>query len=549
MQNLIFGVIGGLGLFLFGMKYLSDSLQQVAGTKLRRLMRSLTDNKFKGIALGTIVTSIIQSSSVTTILLIGLLNAGIISLLQSVAVIYGTNIGTTVTAQIIAFKVTKYALPAIGVGFLILILSKKKKTQSWGQVILSLGLIFLGLSTMSGVLKPLKDIPAVVDFLVSVGQNPLLGIGLGALLTITIQSSSAAIGMLIILAGIGLIDFNAALYLLLGTNIGTTVTAWLGSLSSHTSAKRMALIHSLFNIGGATYFAVLIYTGIYPKFIDFITPGIITTDTLGRNIANAHTFFNIFNAIVFLPFTGLMVKISKKLIPGEDLYIPTETKYLQDSLLNSPEIALQSAHKEIKYMAELSQKSFLNAMDGFINNDKKSIHKVATMEDAVDSLQSDITFYLAKLSTKQLSSELSSRIPHLLHSVNDIERISDHAVNITNITERKISEQAKLSDYGSNEILSIFTDIKEMFKSTIDAIGAETNKSAKNALFYENQINKNYKKFIDNHLKRFSEKKCSAINSFIYIDIINNLEKIGDHLTNIAQASLGELATVEQVNY
>ena len=549
MEKVIFGAIGGLGLFLFGMKHLSDALQMVSGTKIRRLMRSLTGNRLKGLALGAIITSIVQSSSVTTVILIGLINAGIVSLMQSAAVIFGANIGTSITAQIIAFKVTKYALPAIALGFGISMLAKRKKTQSWGHVVLALGLIFLGLSTMSGVLKPLKDLPVVVDFLVNLGQNPFLGISLGAIVTMLIQSSSASIGMILALATIGLIDFQAALYLVLGSNIGTTVTAWLASLSGNISAKRMAFVHSLFNIIGSAYIGFFVYTGAYAQLIDWITPGPINVDTIGRNIANAHSVFNVINAFIFLPFIGLIVKLAQKVIPGEDVFVSDETQYLQDSLLASPEIAVESAYKEITYMSGLSLKAFQTSMDGFFSNNKKSVQHVASLEDAVDSLQTDITFYLSKLSTKELTSEMSNRIPRLLHTINDIERISDHATNIANITERKIASDFTISKISVEEIKELYKDVQEMFRNTIKTLEQGDKLVAREVLAQENQINKDYRRYINNNLERFGKQECDPIANFIFVDMMHNLEKIADHLTNIVQACLGQTLLTEQLVY
>ena len=291
MKNIIFGLIGGLGLFIFGMKYLSDGLQKVAGIKLRRILRSLTQNKLRGIMLGAVVTSIIQSSSVTTVMLIGLINAGIISLMQAASVIIGANIGTTITAQIIAFKVSQYALPAIAIGVIVMLVSPKKKVQFWGQVLFSFGIIFLGLSTMAGVMEPLKSMPVITNFFVELGKTPILAIILGTIFTVAVQSSSASIGMVLALASAGLVDFKTAVYLVLGDNIGTTITAWLASIGGTISAKRMACFHSAVKIFGVLYCAVLVQTNIFTNFVDFITPGAITTETISRHIANAHTVF------------------------------------------------------------------------------------------------------------------------------------------------------------------------------------------------------------------------------------------------------------------
>ncbi|MFC1566358.1 Na/Pi cotransporter family protein [bacterium] len=538
MEKIIFGLVGGLGLFIFGMKYLSEGLQKIASLKIRRMLRALTDNKLKGIGLGAFVTSVVQSSSVTTVILIGLVNAGIISLMQSATVVIGANIGTTITAQIIAFKVSKYALPMIAIGVFMVIAVRKKRAQFWGQVLLSLGIIFLGLKTMSGVMAPLKDIPSVVDFFVALSKNPILGIMVGAGITVLVQSSSAAIGMLLALASVGLIDFRAALYVLLGDNIGTTITAWLASIGGSTSAKRLACFHSFFNIIGAIYFSILIYFGIYERFIDFITPGAITLDTVARNIANAHTFFNIINALVFLPFIGILVVLIKKFVPGESTYVNIEMKYLQDNLLDTPSVALDSARKEIAEMGKIARKVFVTSVDGFLTKNKKSVQHVQTQEDAVDNLQRDITFYLSKLSTETLTLELSSQIPVFLHTVNDIERISDHSSNIAELTERIIGDEVEFSQTAQDEINSLYSKIKIMFDNANTVIVDYDDTIVESILKLESEVNDEYKDFLNKHADRLINKKCTAESALVYVNLLNNLEKVGDHLANVAKAAL-----------
>ena len=536
-KEVIFGLLGGLGLFIFGMKYLSDGLQKVAGTRLRRILRSLTQNRVRGAMLGAGVTSIIQSSSVTTVMLVGLINAGIVSLAQGASVVIGANIGTTITAQIIAFKISKYALPAIGIGVAMMLIPRKKKTQFWGQVLLSFGMVFLGLTTMSGVMKPLKDVPAVTDFFVQLSNSPFLGILLGVIFTCAVQSSSASIGMVLALATVGLIDFKAALYLVLGDNIGTTITAWLASIGGSISARRMAAFHSIFNIIGVIYFVVLVNTGIYPRFIDFITPGPITTDTIARHIANAHSCFNIFNAIVFLSLLTPMVKLVQIIIPGKDIYVSTDFKYLQDKLLTTPEIAIESAKKELVAMAEMVQKTIKTALDGFFERDKKTVAHVITQENAIDHLQHDITFYLAKLAAQALTPELARQLPPLLHSVNDLERISDHSVNIAEFTERVIADNLNFSNKAQVEMRTIYGKIEDMFKETLRAVKNIDHEAADRVMQCEGEVNQMQKEYLTRHSQRLCNQECEPLSGLLFVDFINNLEKVADHLTNIAQAA------------
>jgi len=537
IKHVIFGLVGGLGLFIFGMKYLSEALQHVAGTKLRRILRSLTQNRFRGVLLGALVTCIIQSSSVTTVMLVGLINAGIVNLFQAATVIIGANIGTTITAQIIAFKISQYALPAVGIGVVMMLIPRKKKTQFWGQVIFAFGLVFLGLSTMSGVMEPLNNIPAVKDYFVSLSGSPFLCILLGVIFTMVVQSSSASIGMVLALANVGLIDFTAALYLVLGDNIGTTVTAWLASIGGSISARRMAAFHSLVKIIGVIYFALLIKSGLFPRFIDWVTPGVITTETIARHIANGHTFFNIFNAALFLVVLNPVVAFVRRIIPGKDIYVSTEFKYLQDKLLSTPEIAIDSAKKELVAMGEMVQKTVTTAIDGFFDIDKRSIAHVQTQENAVDHIQHDITFYLAKLSTQNLTDELGEQLPPLIHSINDMERISDHAVNVSELTDRVYSDRLVFSNKAKAEMRTLYGKIEDMFNETLQSLRNNDAMAAERVLNHEKEVNRLQVEYLKEHSHRLCKRLCEPLSALVFVDFINNLEKIGDHLTNIAQAS------------
>ncbi len=537
MKDIVFGLMGGLGIFIFGMKYLSDALQRIAGTKLRRTLRSLTQNRLRGVILGTTVTSLIQSSSVTTVMLVGLVNAGIVSLEQAATVVIGANIGTTITAQIIAFKISKYGLPAIGLGVAMMLIARQRKTQFWGQVVLSFGMVFVGLSTMSGVMKPLKDIPEVTEFFVNLSGTPLLAILLGVVFTIAVQSSSASIGMVLALASNGLIDFQTSLFLVLGDNIGTTVTAWLASIGGTISARRMACFHTVFNILGVIYFYFLVQSSVFPRFVDAITPGEITPDTISRHIANAHSCFNIGNAILFLFVLSPMVLLVKKIIPGKDIYVSTDFKFLQDRLLSTPEIAIESAKKELTAMAEMVLKTIKTAVDGFFAHDIKSIPHVQTQESATDHLQHDITFYLAKLAAQALTPQLARQLPPLLHSINDLERIADHAVNIAELTEKVHVQGFNFSNKALAEMRTLYAKIDDIFEETLRAVRDEDQFAPDRVMRYEGEVNLLHRQYLAEHSERLCQQKCDPMNALIFVDFINNLEKIADHLTNIAQAS------------
>ncbi|MCB1196120.1 Na/Pi cotransporter family protein [bacterium] len=539
-QDLLFGVIGGLGLFIFGMRFLSDGLQRVASSRLKKIVTVFTDKPLMGILSGCFVTMLLQSSSVTTVITVGFVNSGILLLRQAIGVIIGANIGTTITAQIIAFKVTKFALPIIGIGCVIYLFGQKKKTQLWGQVMLGFGILFLGLMTMSDVLKPLKDSQLAHDFFVKLSYHPLLAIMIGTLVTFVVQSSSASIGLVIVLAQNGLIDFPAAIYLVLGDNIGTTITAWIASIGSNLTSKRVAMAHSMFNLIGASYFAFLTKSGLFIHVVDYLTPGSITVDTIARNIANAHSLFNITNAIVFFPFIGLLEKLVKTIVRGREEEAVTYT-YLEKHLLETPEIALEQAKKEMLRMLILSQRAVCESIEGFFNKDRKTLSLLPAKEDEIDGLQGDITAYLVEISKQDLTSEQSAQLPTLLHSVNDIEKIGDHAENIMNIAYRVIDNNLELSRQGDGRLRRIYSEIQQMFEILIQSFEKQaSNIPLKNLFKIEQELNKDYRTFGQDQIRHLQRGKTFVLSGVVFLDMLSNMEKIGDHLTNVAEAVVSD---------
>jgi len=534
-QETVFGVIGGLGLFVFGMRLLSDGLQQVASTKLRKIIIMFTDKPLIGIFSGCLLTAIIQSSSATTVMTIGFVNSGMMLLRQAIGVIIGANIGTTVTAQIIAFKISAYSLPAIGIGAGLYMFGRKRKTRFWGEVILGFGILFLGLTIMSDVMKSLKDSPIASHFFVKLGKNPFLGVLMGTLVTIMIQSSSASIGLVIALASNGLIDLQASIYLVLGDNIGTTITAWLASIGTNITSKRVAMSHSMFNLIGAAYFAFLTSSGWYINLVDYITPGDVNVNTIARHIANAHTMFNVINAIVFFPLIPLLEWIVKKIIHGNES-ISAEPHYLEPRFLDNPEIALSQAKKEMHRMLKLSKDTVVRATNAFFSNDRKPLKEIPKMEDAIDNLQSEITSYLVDISKSQLTPEQSEQLPLLLHSVNDIEKVGDHAENIMRVTERVIDEKLQFSPTGLNQIRKIYDDMIQMFDILIISFDDTSDTSVKNVFKIESNLNTSYKIMGKEQIRHLQRGKNFVLSGIAFLDLINNMEKIGDHLTNIAEA-------------
>ena len=535
MQEIIFGIIGGLGLFLFGMKLLSEGFQKLAGTKLRQILKFLTNKAIIGVLTGAVVTGIIQSSSATTVMVVGFVNAGLLALKQAIGVIMGANIGTTVTAQIIAFKIDQYALPAIGLGFALFILAKRKTWKFWGQVLLGFGLLFLGLFIMKQVLVPLKDNPLTKQILISFSTNPLLGILAGAIITAIIQSSSATVGLIMAMAFNGLLSFPACICLILGADIGTTITAQLASIGTNRTARRAAWAHTLFNVIGVAYMLIFVYNGWFVRFIEFITPG----DNILRHIANAHVVFKLFNTVAFLPFIGLLEKVCFWVVPGEIEELPAEPKFLEKHLLNTPPVALDQATKELVRMTQVAQNALHCAMEGFFSRNSRLLDKVASQEEAVDNLQREITQYLVEISQRSLTPQESEKLPALLHSVNDIERIGDHAENLQELAERAVEEKLPFSQYAIDELHLMYNEINAMVEEVKLALQDGNKEAAQKALARENTLNRLQAELRQNHIQRLSEGGCFVLSGIIFLDFINNLEKIGDHLTNVAQAVMG----------
>jgi len=539
VREVVFGMLGGLGLLLFGMTLMSEGLQKVAGAKLKGILKFLTNKPIAGVLVGTGVTAVVQSSSATTVMVVGFVNAGLVSLRQAIGVIMGANIGTTITAQLIAFHLDRYALPAIGIGFALMFFGKQRKLRSWGQVLLGFGLLFFGLVVIKQMLLPFKEMQAVSDFFLRFSSNPLFGLMAGFLITLLLQSSSAVVGFIQASALVGIIDFPTAIAAMLGSNIGTTITAQLASIGTSISSRRTAMAHTLFNVLGVVIILPFFYSGVFQNFVDFITPGTITNDNIMRHIANAHTMFNVFNTIVFLPFIALFAKVATLFVPGEVEPDHAQPKYLEEHLLATPSIALDQSVKEIVRMLDVSRLAVKEAMKAFFEKEAKFLKNVSKKEDAIDNLQVEITNYVVKISQRDLTPEESERLPVLLHSVNDVERIGDHAENLAELAERAIEEKLPFSDIAIGELKTIYNTVNSMMEDVKEAFLSQDSACAEKALKKEDAINRLQLELRGNHIRRLNSRECVPLSGVIFLDFVNNLEKIGDHLTNVAQAVLG----------
>ena len=554
-QQLIFGVLGGLGLFLFGMKIMSEGLQKIAGSRMRKILGALTNNRLVGTLVGVAVTVIIQSSSATTVMVVGFVNAGLMSLVQAIGVILGANIGTTVTAQLIAFKVTKYALPAIGIGVGFKLFSKNKKWSYIGEILLGFGLLFFGLTVMKNAFDPLKTSEEFRQLFMMVGDNHLLGILIGAILTMIVQSSSATIGITIALAISGILSFEASIALILGENIGTTITANLAAIGTNLAARRTALAHFLFNSLGVCY--MLAFFPFFLQLVSSITPGdadfVIQTQEqaarmggaigdkpfIARHIANTHTMFNIINTIIFLPLVGLLAKLSTLVIRGSDEEMEFHLKYLDNRVLNTPPIALAQARSETRRMARIAQEMVVDTLHFLQDNDVKRIPGLEKKEDLTDVLQKEITDFLVALSQQSITEETSKEVASMMHMVNDIERVGDHCENLWTLSQRKLDQKIVFSEVALNEIADISELTRNFLGVIVNALEEKDTGVFDEAHRLEDAIDDLEEKLRNNHIRRLNTGECTVNSGLIFIDMLHNFEKIGDHTYNLAKAVVG----------
>jgi len=553
VKEMIFGIVGGLGLFLFGMGIMSNGLKDIAGQKLKDILGVLTKHRVLGVLMGALTTALIQSSSATTVMIVGFVNAGLLTLKQALCVVLGANIGTTFTAWLVStfglggLKITAFALPAIGIGFLLRTVGKTRKIKSFGNILLGFGLLFVGIGFMKDAFSPLRDSTEVQRALIWLGQNPLLAVLAGTVLTMLLQSSSASIMIVQVLAFQGAFgtDWSVVLQVtipfILGDNIGTTITAELAALQTSRNSKRVARGHTMFNVIGVAYMLPLVWTGLFGNIVEWITPFKLSQSTIMVHIAVAHSMFNVFNAIVFTAIVGWLEAIVTKIVPITEDELAQQPVALEKHLLNTPVIALEQTKREIIRMARTAKKALRFSISGIVDDNRKELGSVREIEDFVDVFQLEITSYLSALSRRQLSDEVSIELPVLLHTVNDLERIGDHAVNIVEIAERKIEQKLSFSNSALTEAEQLRKEIDEMFDSVIAALENNDVEAAKSALANEYDLNRMQIDFRRSHVQRMSDGICSAETGLIFIDLVDNVEKIGDHLTNIAQAIIGGL--------
>jgi phosphate:Na+ symporter len=545
-QEIVFTLVGGMGLFFLGMRMMSESLRKVAGNRLKNTLDLLTKRPIIGLFMGAMVTMLVQSSSATTVMTVGFVNAGLLTLKQAISIILGANIGTTLTAWLISFfalfKITNYALPAIGAGFFLTMFAKKRSSRMWGNFILGFGLLFTGLGFIKDAFAPMQGSTAFKNFLMTFGTYPLLGILFGMFMTVILQSSSATIALLQIMAFSGLIDFRICVPVILGDNIGTTITAQLASIGTNTAAKRTAMAHTLLNVIGVLYMFVPVYFGWYATLIESLVPGPLTKNNIMLHIALSHTLFNVVNSfVVFLPLIGLLESLSIKLAPSRPGEVSLAPVFLEKHLLKNPTLALEQARKEIDRMIDCARKALGESQKVFFEENTSLIEKARQKEEVVDNLQREITQYLVELSEQGLDEEEAETIPVLLHSINDVERVGDHAMNILELAERKIDQKLPFKDRDLDELRGMVTVITDMLENTHIALIDNDVEAGRRVLEGEKRLNRMQIDLKERQVRRVNKGKVNYLSGIIFSDFVNNIEKIGDHLTNIAQGVLRHL--------
>ena len=537
-----FELIGGLGFFFFGIRMMSESLRKVSSDRLKNVLALLTRNRFVSLLTGVVVTIAIQSSSALTVMLVGFVNAGLMTLGQAIPVIFGANIGTTTMAWIVSvvafLDIFAFALPLVAVGFLMMEVPKRPNVKNWGGAILGFAVLLVGLKFMEESVAPLQSSEQIREIMVNFSRYPILGVLVGTIMTMLLQSSGATIAIVQVLAWRGLIDLPSAISIVLGDNIGTTITAQLAAIGTNTGAKRVAWAHTMFNVFGVCYMLVFVYLGWYGRFIESLFPGGLTQSNIMMHIAAAHSVFNVTNTIVFLPGTKLLQRAVERIVPQRGELISMQPQYLEKRLLETPVIALEQSKKEIIAMLRLADSALRDSFGLFFTEKWDLAGKVKRKEEAVDNLQAEITRYLIDISMQRLDENEAEQIPVLIHSVNDIERIGDHAENILELAQRKIDQKLAFSEGAQAELKRMIETTQEMINEVV--LGLETGDTAHahRALHCEEQLNRMQIELRHAHVQRLNDGSCKVLSGLVYLDFVDFLEKIGDHLTNIAQGLL-----------
>lgn len=527
MYKMIIALLAGLGVFLFGMRVMSDALQKSAGGKMKRLLEVLTSNKYMGVLVGTVITGIIQSSSATTVMVVGLVNAGMMNLSQAVGVIMGANIGTTATAQLIALFKFKQMIPyTIILGIALLMLAKKKSIKHLGEFFLGFGILFMGMEAMGAAMEPLREMESFQNLMVTLQHNPFLGVLVGVALTAIVQSSSATIGILQTLAFKGMIPLGAALPILFGDNIGTCVTALLASIGTNVTARRAALIHLVFNSIGTLIFLIILKPVMWAVMK--------TSGDVANQIANTHTLFNIANMLIQIHFTSILIKFVTKVVPGEDKHDKFELKFLDKRILETPSVAAAQIVKEIIRMGEIARENVKRGVEALLNKEEKTIEELYENEKVINELEKQISEYLVMVSNTALGEDERYKITALFNTIHDVERIGDHAENLAEIAEYSIDNKISFSNNAADELRAIFDNVDRALENAFEALRTENGAFVNNVDMYERKVDDLREKFKESHIARLNKNECNVSAGVIFLDALTNLERVSDHCVNIA---------------
>lgn len=530
----ILSMAGGLGLFLFGIRTMGDGLENAAGAKLKRMLEVLTGNRFLAVLVGFVVTAIIQSSTATTVMVVGFVNAGMMSLAQAVGVIMGANIGTTVTSLLIALNFSSVAAAAVLVGVILMLASKKTVVKNLGAIFTGFGLLFLGIDMMSDSMAPLRESAGFMNFIVTVSESPLrplFGIILGIVMTAVLQSSSASVGVLQTLAMQGLVPLKFSVFVLFGQNIGTCLTALFSTVGAKKNSKRAAVIHLLFNVIGTGIFILIALLTPYVEWIEKLSP-----DPMAQ-IAISHIVFNIVSTVIMFPFAKVLVKLSCLLVPGkDDSESEMHCKFIDDRLLNTPPFAVMQVSKEVARMAKLARDNFETSAHALINRSDKDLDKVMENEEVINYLNHHITSYLVKLNALDITDSDSDYIARVFHAINDIERVGDHAINLAEAAQHNIGEGLKFSDPAREELNQLCGSVVTLLERSMAAFDNQSlsDNEAKKLSDLEEHIDDLTLECQDSHIFRLNRKECNTEAGMLYLNTITDFERVGDHAINIA---------------
>ena len=536
-QEIIFHFLGGLGLFLYSIKTMGDGLQQAAGDRLRYYIDKYTSNPFLGVLVGIVVTALIQSSTGVTVITVGLVSASLLTLRQAIGIIMGANIGTTVTSFIIGFKLGEYALPLIFLGTMFLFFTKNRTANNIGRILFGVGGIFYALNLISAGMSPLKDLPQFKEYMVTLGQNPILGVVAGAVITVLIQASSATIGILQGLYAGGFLDLKGALPVLFGDNIGTTLTVIIAAAGANISAKRVAATHVTFNVLGTILCLILL--GPFTSMIEYFQALFHLSPEM--TIAFSHGAFNVSNTIVQFPFIGALAYFVTKLIPGEDEVVKYEPLYLDEQLIKqAPSIALGNAKKELLHLGNYAVKAFDLSYDYIINSNEKVAEKGHKTEEAINTIDEKLTRYLISLSSEALSQKESEVLTNILDSSRDLERIGDHAEALINLNDYLQRKNVQFSNSALEELEEIYRQTSDFVKDALESVENNDLEKAQALIERHKAINKMERVLRKTHIKRLNNGECSTQAGVNFIDIISHYTRVSDHAMNLAEKVLAE---------